>query len=138
MKVIIDTNILISAILKGKIPRIIIQFLIDSDDYKWIVSTEILAEYKSVLSRPKFKLSQEIISQWCDVLDIVTNLIEFKLDVNFPRDQKDAKFLACALASKADFLITGDKDFEDIKVLGNTKIISVSQFKTLVIDHISN
>lgn len=70
MKVIIDTNILISAILKGKIPRIIIQFLIDSDDYKWIVSAEILAEYKAVLSRPKFKLSQEIISQWCDVLDL--------------------------------------------------------------------
>lgn len=73
---------------------------------------------------------------WC--FRSVTNLIEFKLDVNFPRDQKDAKFLACALASKADFLITGDKDFEDIKILGNTKIVSVSQFKTLVVDHIIN
>ncbi len=48
--------------------------------------------------------------------------------IDFPRDRKDAKFLACAISSGADYLITGDKDFEDVPDLGVTKIVTVSQF----------
>jgi uncharacterized protein len=51
-----------------------------------------------------------------------------KVEVDFPRDRKDAKFLACALAGNADFLITGDRDFSEVETLGNTKIVSVSGF----------
>jgi predicted nucleic acid-binding protein len=56
------------------------------------------------------------------------------IDIDFPRDQKDAKFLACAIAAEADFLITGDRDFSEVQTLGNTTIISVSSFKQLVCD----
>jgi predicted nucleic acid-binding protein len=42
--------------------------------------------------------------------------------------------LACALAGQADFLITGDRDFEEIENFNGTKILSVSQFKAFVID----
>jgi len=52
--------------------------------------------------------------------------------VNFPRDQKDAKFLACALANDADYLISGDSDFREAHTLLNTTILSVSMFKRLV------
>jgi predicted nucleic acid-binding protein len=51
-----------------------------------------------------------------------------EVEVDFPRDRKDAKFLACALAGNADFLITGDRDFTEVETLGNTKIVSVSGF----------
>jgi hypothetical protein len=36
--------------------------------------------------------------------------------------------------SKADFLVTGDRDFEEVKDLGYTRIIMVSQFKALFLD----
>jgi len=52
--------------------------------------------------------------------------------VQFPRDPKDAKFLACALAAKADYLVTGDKDLKEALKLSHTKIISVAAFKQLV------
>jgi predicted nucleic acid-binding protein len=52
--------------------------------------------------------------------------------IDFPRDRKDAIFLACALESQADFLITGDRDFEDIDNFNGTKILSVSQFNAFV------
>jgi predicted nucleic acid-binding protein len=52
----------------------------------------------------------------------------------FPRDQKDAKFLACALATKAEFFITGDRDFSQAQKLIETTILSVSLFKKLIID----
>ena len=99
-----------------------------------MVSKEILEEYKQVLSRPKFKLTPEIINQWWFVLDTVTRVVEVTNLVDFPRDRKDAKFLACALATDADFLLTGDKDFEEAKNLGKTRIISVSLFKRLLIE----
>ena len=62
------------------------------------------------------------------------SLVEVTNVVDFPRDRKDAKFLACALATDADFLLTGDKDFEEAKNLGKTRIISVSLFKRLLIE----
>ncbi len=57
MKVIIDTNVLVSAVLRGREPRAVLQFIIDNSELEWIVSTEILAEYKEVLNRKKFKLT---------------------------------------------------------------------------------
>ena len=134
MRVVVDTNVLVSAILRGRTPREVIQFIIDTPDYDWMVSTEILKEYKEVLSRPKFKLTQEVIEEWWFVLDTVTRLVEVNDVVDFPRDRKDAKFLACALATDADFLLTGDRDFTEAENLGKTRIISVSLFKRLLID----
>lgn len=64
MKVVIDTNVLVSAALKGRVPRIVIQFIFDSSEWEWIVSQEIVAEYQEVLSRPKFKLTDEVIASW--------------------------------------------------------------------------
>lgn len=134
MKIVVDTNVLVSAILRGRTPREVIQFIIDTPDYDWMVTSEILKEYKEVLSRPKFKLTQKVIEEWWFVLDTVTKLVEINNVVDFPRDRKDAKFLACALATDADFLLTGDKDFTEAKSLGKTRIISVSLFKRLLID----
>lgn len=64
MKIIIDTNVLIFAVLKGGTARVVLQFIIDSYVYEWIISAEILREYKEVISRPKFKLRQEVLQEW--------------------------------------------------------------------------
>lgn len=57
---------------------------------------------------------------------------------DFPRDQKEAKFLACALATDADYLITGDRDLIEAYRLLNTTVCSLNPFKRLVIDRESN
>ncbi|MDZ8236551.1 MAG: putative toxin-antitoxin system toxin component, PIN family [Nostoc sp. ChiQUE01a] len=132
MKVVIDTNVLVSAVLKGRVPRIVIQFIFDNPEWEWIVSQEIVAEYKEVLSRPKFKLTDEVIASWWEIIDTFPTLIDVNVEIDFPRDRKDAKFLACALAAGADFLITGDSDFKEAQTLVNTTIISVSLFNKLV------
>jgi uncharacterized protein len=53
---------------------------------------------------------------------MVTQSIEVEVEVDFPRDRKDAKFLACVLAGNADFLIAGDRDFTEVDTWGNTKL----------------
>lgn len=91
-------------------------------------------EYKEVLSRSKFKLTTEIRLEWFEILDNLTTLFEVNVEIDFPQDTKDTKFLACAVAAEADFLITGDSDFNSAQSLVKTAIISVSLFKKLVCD----
>ena len=134
MKVVIDTNILVSAVLKGRVPRDVLQFIFDNPDWQWIASEEIVVEYKEVLSRRKFKLTDEVICEWVEIIDTFIILIDVNLEVDFPTDRKDEKFLACAMAAEADFLITGDSDFNQAQTFVNTTIISVSLFNRLVCD----
>ncbi|MBD0263165.1 MAG: putative toxin-antitoxin system toxin component, PIN family [Tolypothrix sp. Co-bin9] len=134
MKVIIDTNVLVSAVLRGREPRAVIEFVIDNSEFEWIVSTEILAEYKEVLNRKKFKLIDEVKAEWFEIIDTFPTLIKVNVEIDFPRDRKDAKFLTCAMAADADFLITGDFDFTEAQTLVKTTIISVSLFQRLVCD----
>lgn len=135
MKIVIDTNILVSAILKDRTPEQVILFVAEHDQFEWLVSDAILAEYKAVIIRPKFKLPPEIIEKWLVVFDLMTNYIDVNLEIDFPRDQKDAKFLACAIAGRAKFFITGDKDFTEAQKLLDTIIISVTDFNHLIIDN---
>ncbi|MBW4607717.1 MAG: putative toxin-antitoxin system toxin component, PIN family [Hassallia sp. WJT32-NPBG1] len=134
MKVIIDTNVLVSAVLRGREPRAVIQFIIDNSEFEWIVSTEILAEYKEVLNRKKFKFIDEVKAEWFEIIDTFPTIINVNVEIDFPRDRKDAKFLTCAMAGDADFLITGDFDFTEAQTLVKTTIISVSLFQRLVCD----
>jgi len=136
MRVVIDTNVLVSAILKDRDPEAVILFIASCDDLEWVVSPEIMAEYREVLSRPKFGLSVVILQSWFDLLDGLTICFENDQDIHFPRDQKDAKFLACAISANADYLITGDRDFCGAQKLLSTTILSVTQFKKLVCERL--
>jgi len=134
MKVVIDTNIVVSAVLKDRDPEAIIRFVIGHGQYEWIASRDILAEYNEVLRRPKFRLPNTLLQEWSDLFETVITLVDVSVAVDFPRDQKDAKFLACAIATEADYIITGDRDFTEAYKLLTTTVCSVTQFKHLVID----
>lgn len=132
MRVVIDTNILVSAAIAGRKPASIITWIINQPDYEWVVSEEILAEYQEVLSRRKLKLTDVQKERWLNLIQGSTKLIDVSIEIDFPRDKKDAKFIACALSANADFLITGDRDFTEVQSLENTLIISVSLFAELI------
>lgn len=131
MKVVIDTNVFISAVWRDKNPETVILWVCDQNDWQWVISKEIKKEYKEVLRRKKFSFSPSVLQEWEEVVDENTVEVEVDSAVKFPRDQKDAQFLACALSCEADYLITGDKDFSEARRLINTTIVSVAMFKTL-------
>jgi len=137
MRVLIDTNVLVSAALKDRDPETVIKWVVAHPDWLWLITPEILAEYKEVMSRAKFGLSRELLTRWFSLLDAVTTPVVADPPLQFPRDQKDAIFIACALAGQADYLITGDRDFTEARKLVTTTILPVSQFKRLVCDVIS-
>jgi len=132
MKVVIDTNVLVSAVLKDRDPEKVILYVASQPDLEWIVSPLILKEYKDVLSREVFGLPADVLRAWFSLLDAMTVMINVDLAIEFPRDRKDAPFLACALFADADYLVTGDRDFSEAQKLLKTTILSVSQFVTII------
>ena len=135
MRIVIDTNILISAILRDRIPEAVILFVIESPSVEWIASSAIVAEYVGVLSRPKFKLSPDIIQRWVQVFEASITIITPIEIIDFPRDPKDAKFLDCILQGQADHFITGDRDFSEAPEQVRSLTYSVHQFYERFIQH---
>lgn len=134
MKVVIDTNVVVSAALKDRDPELVILFVAQHPDFVWIASQAIIDEYVSVLQRPKFRLPDLIVQRWLTMFDTLITRIDVQTTVDFPRDQKDAKFLACAVAGEAEYLITGDKDFTEAYKVAHTTVLSVRLFK----EHVCN
>ncbi len=134
MRIVIDTNVLVSAILKDKAPEDVILFITETLDFEWVASPEILAEYQEVLSRKKFRLYRDLMEEWFELLDDSISIMPISLEIEFPRDRKDAKFIACALSADADWLITGDKDFTEAEKMMSTTILSVAMFNKTVVE----
>lgn len=133
IRVVIDTGIVISAAFRDRTPEEVILFVAGNPEFEWVVTSEILSEYFDVLGRKKFNLSDELQERWKNAIEDCTVTIASDTDVEFLRDPKDKAFIGCALAGEAQYLITGDDDFQDAKKIMETTVISVSQFKKLVI-----
>jgi uncharacterized protein len=129
MRVVIDTNIIVSAILRDRAPEQVLQFVINSPEWEWIASSPIVAEYIGVLSRLKFKLPETVVQAWRDLFINTITIVETADEIEFPRDLKDAKFLSCIIQGEADYFITGDRDFESAPGNLSAVIVSVGQFQ---------
>jgi uncharacterized protein len=131
MNVLIDTNVLLSAALRDKVPERVVLHVASHEEFRWLVTPEILTEYTEVLRRPKFGLDEETLARWTEMLAMRTLNVGSPPQVpDFPRDPKDAPFLAAALAAQADFLITGDKDLLQAKDIVATRIVTVAEFSS--------
>lgn len=129
MNILVDTNVLLSAALRDGLPEKVVLFVAAAADYRWIVTSDIQQEYLEVLKRPKFGLSQEIIEHWAELIEMRTIVVANPpINIDFPRDPKDAPFLAAALVTNADYLITGDKDLLQARTTLSTRIVTVSEF----------
>ena len=59
MNVLIDTNVLLSAALRDRLPERVVVYVAGRDDVRWLVTPEILGEYAEILRRPKFGLDEQ-------------------------------------------------------------------------------
>ena len=64
MKVLLDTNVLLSAAWRDRLPEKVVLHVATDSDIQWIATAEILREYVDVLRRPKFGLSEDVLQQW--------------------------------------------------------------------------
>jgi len=129
MNVLVDTNVVLSAALRDRLPERVVLYVATRADCRWLVTPEIVREYIDVLNRPKFNLPAAVVEHWSELIGMRTVLVAgAPTDVSFPRDPKDAPFLAAALASDADYLISGDKDLLSVRGTLATRIVTVAEF----------
>jgi putative PIN family toxin of toxin-antitoxin system len=108
LKVVLDTNVLVSAFLspRGNAARIL--RLIIQGDVLIVLNESILAEYYEVLKRPKFELDMEAVLIVIDYIrSISINAPALAISTSLP-DHDDEPFLEAALATRADALVTGN------------------------------
>lgn len=128
-KIIIDTNIWISFLIGKELHEL--KDLIVSEKVKVIITDQLVDEIKLVTSRDTLRkyFNQDKVSDLISLLDILADKVKIKKVDKVCRDPKDDFLLALSKESKANYLITGDKDLLDISIYGKTKIVTVKQFK---------
>jgi putative PIN family toxin of toxin-antitoxin system len=129
IRVVIDTNIVVSGLLFGGIPGRLIR-LWKKKRILPLISKEILSEYLKVLAYPKFKLSEGEINYllYQEILPFF-EVIAVKQGMQIIKeDPSDDKFINCALSGKAKVIISGDKHLLALKSYRNIKILSPSEF----------
>jgi len=121
IKVILDTNILISGIGFGGKPREILHLILN-DKIEAITSPVLLAELEDVINKkfPKLAYSFALIGkQISDKFKIVNPRKSFLVS----RDNDDNRVLEAAFEGKCDYIVTGDKDLLNLKNFKNIKIV---------------
>ncbi len=110
MKIIIDTNDFISAII-GKNHRQKLAFVLNQPDIEVFASEDLLREIRDVGYREKFRkyVSIEDVDIFIEVLQKRLTLVKTTSLVFDSPDPDDNYLLALAIDSNADYLITGDK-----------------------------
>lgn len=129
MRVVLDTNVVVSALLFTGISSKLVP-LWEGGGITALVSRGILEEYLRVLSYPKFKLSEG------DIKGLIQEELLPYVDVVKPwrrlravdRDPSDDKFVECVVAGKARVIISGDKDLLSIGRYRKILIQSPAQF----------
>jgi len=132
IRVVLDTNVLVSALLfSGEVGDVVSSW--KARKFSPVFSQDTFDEFRRVLAYPKFSLTpreidallQNEVLPFCEVVDIEDEII------GVCRDHADDKFLSCAVAAKADCIVSGDKDLLVLGNFRNIPIITVAALKGL-------
>lgn len=132
MKVVLDTNVIISILLwKGKTRKIL--DLTQNGKVDIITSDKIITELKKVITYPKFLIlvnqsnltSGRLVRRYLESVKLVKDRYLLKI---IEDDPSDNIVLSCALSAKADFIVSGDKHLLNLKKFQNIPILSPKEF----------
>lgn len=139
-RIVIDTNILVSAILtpKGN-PAKILKLILEGKLYL-IISPAILEETRQVFNYPRLvklmkknKITLDEVYGFLDKLSRVAVITPGQLDIDVIQDDpSDNKVLACGQEGEADFIISGDHHLTDLKTFQGIKIVNPAAFLKIV------
>lgn len=132
IKVVLDTNVLISALLFQKQLGIVFDLIQNNIITPYFIQSTFL-EFQQVINYKKFESAIDRIKTTPQ--GIVDALSEQSVILNDPKeipiilnDTPDNFILACALSAQADFIISGDKHLLALKQFANIPILTPRQF----------
>jgi putative PIN family toxin of toxin-antitoxin system len=130
IKVIFDTNVWISFLIGKRLA--FIKNLIINGKFTIVITDQLLEEIKEVTSRERLKkyFPQESVKELIDLLQTVGKNVEIKPTHFINRDPKDNFLLDLIDFSKADYLVTGDKDLLLHNPFKTAIILTPANFET--------
>ncbi len=110
IRVVLDTNVIVSGLLAAdSLPATILDLALQGKIHA-ALSPSILAELDRVLRRQRFAFEPRKIGSFIALFKSRSKLVSPKKTLNLcKRDSSDNRFLECAEAAKAEFLVTGNK-----------------------------
>jgi putative PIN family toxin of toxin-antitoxin system len=138
VKIVCDTNVLISGVLFGGHARKILQ-LASRGVLINFLSPDILREVEDVLRRSRFGLRPdhvlEIVALFKDTFEIVIPSLRVQA---VQSDPEDNHVIEAALEAGAEFIISGDNHLLKLKEWGGIRVVSPAQFIETIFDQQSN
>ncbi|MBI4652420.1 putative toxin-antitoxin system toxin component, PIN family [Candidatus Desantisbacteria bacterium] len=126
-RIVLDTNIYISAILFGGKPEELLK-LARAGKVGLLISENIKNEIAEILKR-KFKFNDLQISEILEDIDSVSTLIIPNIILNIiKKDDEDNKILECAIEGKVNYIISGDHHLLELKEYQKIKILKITEF----------
>jgi putative PIN family toxin of toxin-antitoxin system len=132
VKVVFDTNVVVSAALKpGSLPAALVALAM-ARKVKLFLSPAILREYTDVLNRPKFDLDPAAVKAFLRDLRKAATSVRPSRRVARAPDEADNRFLECAAAAHAAYLVTGNKRHFPFPECEGTEIVTPAEFARLL------
>jgi putative PIN family toxin of toxin-antitoxin system len=124
-RVVIDTNVLVSAFINNGKPRKLLQLL---EKHTVISSIQMLAELADVLSRDKFSATNSQVERYISIIVKKTRIVTVdSISKVILEDPDDDLVLSTALKGKANYIVTGDKHLLSLKKYEKIEILKVNQ-----------
>jgi putative PIN family toxin of toxin-antitoxin system len=135
LRLIIDTNIVVSAALKTDELQRTVLLLAITKPARLYVTDAILAEYREVLRRPELRIRKGLRRQLLQLIRNRSYVVTPPRALRVTKDPDDNKFVECADAAHADYLVTGNvRHFP--KFWKKTKVITSREFISIVAPHL--
>jgi uncharacterized protein len=131
MIVVFDTNVLIAAVITEGICSKLLHRA-RAGEFSLISCPFILKELRRILSK-KFRLGQDELALAIELMsEVFSQVLDHSLKIkDICRDAADDNIIACAVAAKADYLVTGDADLLELKIYQGIRIITPRDFEAL-------
>ena len=130
-KVVIDTNIIVSALIQRGYPNLIVSELFIEQKFQLCISDELMAEYYEVLARPKFGKFQDFFFRAEALLvEIEAKATKYypTITIDLISDDDDNMILELADECEADFIITGNSTDFIFPIYKQTKILTPKDY----------
>jgi putative PIN family toxin of toxin-antitoxin system len=134
---VVDTNVVVAGVLSSS-PRSACRAVLDRcrvGDFQLVLSPETLREIAEVLAHPDLRaihgMADSDIRRFCRALQVASRVFPGQLAVppTVTRDLTDTKWVALALESGADFLVTNNRrHLHRLKAIGRTRIVTPARF----------
>ena len=131
MRIVLDTNIYISAAIIGRVCEEILK-ICRFGNLEVFISKDIIIEIETKLKNKFFWNEQQIrifienILEFCHMIEVSEKIIYLE------DDPDDDKILECAVASECSYIVSGDKHLTRLKSFRNIKILNPAELLVLV------